>query len=123
MAVPIAWNFTTCFRFPRTGTRHFACWCRSQRTLPTKNASRSLVTATSSLRRNFIVKNTSILKQNVANYYVKSKPKDPNAMSWKAVFALCSGISCGIGFSISYLGEFVIQWFQQWHVPNFNFRD
>ena len=109
MAVPIAWtNFSTCFRVSKAGARHFTCWCGSRRTLPISNATISLVTATSNLRRNFIVKNTSIFKQNVANYYVKSKPKDPNAMSWKAVFALCSGISCGIGFSISYLGKVIV---------------
>jgi len=42
----------------------------------------------------------------VANYYVKSKPKDPHALSWKAVFAICGGISCGFGFSVAYLGSY-----------------
>ena len=109
MAVPIAWNFSTCFRVSRNNTRNFICFCGIQRSLPIRNASRSFIKSTSNARNHFIVKNSSLFNQQVANYYVKSKPKDPNALSWKAVFALCTGISCGIGFGISYLGKLYLQ--------------
>ncbi|XP_066931151.1 mitochondrial import inner membrane translocase subunit TIM50-like [Clytia hemisphaerica] len=84
---------------------NFSCLCGFSRlsslTNLTRNYSRTLNTPKPSNLKIICCRKP----YQIAHYYVKSKPKDPHALSWKAVFALCSGISCGIGFSIAYLGQ------------------
>ena len=85
-------------------TLNYLCKCGFHRLPSLKHCARSY--SKSTLNSSYRILNPRYTKKpfQVANYYVKSKPKDPHALSWKAIIALCGGISCGIGFSLAYLG-------------------